>query len=193
MTSGQLHAPAALPWGKNPQYPLDRRLDGLQSQELWLLDHRYGLVTWHNKTKYFSSRTNFKHIISSPLARWWMHRPFATLWTYEDHLKHIKLLLRVAWHPGTWDMSSAGHIIKKACDAKGVWQFIIQTNKLNVLQVKASNRQGCSRDCCIFKCPMNWKSQLLDNPRMVPIESFVHDSGCNLVCAEYGYPKGSLC
>jgi hypothetical protein len=29
--SGQLHALAALPPGKEPQYPLDRRLGGLQS------------------------------------------------------------------------------------------------------------------------------------------------------------------
>jgi hypothetical protein len=29
------------------------------------------------------------------------------------------------------------------------------------------------------------------NSRMVPIESLVHDSGTALVCAEYGYPKGS--
>jgi hypothetical protein len=30
--SGQCHAPAALyPWGKDPWYPLDRRLDGPQS------------------------------------------------------------------------------------------------------------------------------------------------------------------
>jgi hypothetical protein len=29
--SGQLHAPVALPHGKSPQYPLDRRLDGPQS------------------------------------------------------------------------------------------------------------------------------------------------------------------
>jgi hypothetical protein len=26
--SGQIHAPAALPQGKSPWYPLDRRLDG---------------------------------------------------------------------------------------------------------------------------------------------------------------------
>jgi hypothetical protein len=26
---------------------------------------------------------------------------------------------------------------------------------------------------------------------MFPIESLVHDSGRTLVCAEYGYPKGS--
>jgi hypothetical protein len=30
--SGQLHAPAALPHGKSPWYPLDRRLGGLQSR-----------------------------------------------------------------------------------------------------------------------------------------------------------------
>jgi hypothetical protein len=30
--SDQLHAPAALPPGKEPQYPLDRRLGGLQSR-----------------------------------------------------------------------------------------------------------------------------------------------------------------
>jgi hypothetical protein len=30
--SGQLHAPAALPPGKNSWYPLDRRLDGPQSR-----------------------------------------------------------------------------------------------------------------------------------------------------------------
>jgi hypothetical protein len=30
--SGQLHDPAALPQGKSPWYPLDRRLGGLQSQ-----------------------------------------------------------------------------------------------------------------------------------------------------------------
>jgi hypothetical protein len=30
--SGQLQAPAALPLGKNPWYPLDRRLDGPQSR-----------------------------------------------------------------------------------------------------------------------------------------------------------------
>jgi hypothetical protein len=30
--SGQLHAPAALPPGKSPWYPLDRRLGGPQSQ-----------------------------------------------------------------------------------------------------------------------------------------------------------------
>jgi hypothetical protein len=29
------------------------------------------------------------------------------------------------------------------------------------------------------------------NSRMFPIESLVHDSGRTLVCAEYGYPKGS--
>jgi hypothetical protein len=29
--SDQFHAMAALPWGKNPQYPLYRRLDGPQS------------------------------------------------------------------------------------------------------------------------------------------------------------------
>jgi hypothetical protein len=29
------------------------------------------------------------------------------------------------------------------------------------------------------------------NPIMLPIESFVRDSGCTLVSAEYGYPKGS--
>jgi hypothetical protein len=30
--SDQLHAPAALPQGKNPWYPLDRRLGGHQSR-----------------------------------------------------------------------------------------------------------------------------------------------------------------
>jgi hypothetical protein len=30
--SGQLHAPAALPPGKDPQYALDRRLGGPQSR-----------------------------------------------------------------------------------------------------------------------------------------------------------------
>jgi len=30
--SGQLHAPAALPPGKEPWYPLDRRLGGPQSR-----------------------------------------------------------------------------------------------------------------------------------------------------------------
>jgi hypothetical protein len=30
--SGQFHAPAALPQGKNPWYPLARRLGGPQSQ-----------------------------------------------------------------------------------------------------------------------------------------------------------------
>jgi hypothetical protein len=30
--SGQLHAPAALPPGKKPRYPLDRRLSGPQSR-----------------------------------------------------------------------------------------------------------------------------------------------------------------
>jgi hypothetical protein len=30
--SGQLHTPAALPQGKNPWYPLHRRLGGLQSR-----------------------------------------------------------------------------------------------------------------------------------------------------------------
>jgi hypothetical protein len=29
------------------------------------------------------------------------------------------------------------------------------------------------------------------NSRTFPIESLAHDSGCTLVCAEYGYPKGS--
>jgi hypothetical protein len=29
------------------------------------------------------------------------------------------------------------------------------------------------------------------NPRTLPVESFVHDSGRTLVRAEYGYPKGS--
>jgi len=29
--SGQLHAPTALPWGKNPQYPLERRMGGSPS------------------------------------------------------------------------------------------------------------------------------------------------------------------
>jgi hypothetical protein len=29
------------------------------------------------------------------------------------------------------------------------------------------------------------------NPRMLPIESLAHDSGHTLVCAKYGYPKGS--
>jgi hypothetical protein len=32
MASGQLHAPAALPQGKSPWYPLDRRLGGPQSR-----------------------------------------------------------------------------------------------------------------------------------------------------------------
>jgi hypothetical protein len=30
--SGQLHTPAALPQGKNPLYPLDRRLGGPQNR-----------------------------------------------------------------------------------------------------------------------------------------------------------------
>jgi hypothetical protein len=30
--SGQLHAPAALPQGKSPYYPLERRLGGPQSR-----------------------------------------------------------------------------------------------------------------------------------------------------------------
>jgi len=30
--SGKLHAPTALPQGKNPQYPLNRRLGGFQSR-----------------------------------------------------------------------------------------------------------------------------------------------------------------
>jgi hypothetical protein len=30
--SGQLHAPAVLPQGKNPRYPLDRTLGGPQSR-----------------------------------------------------------------------------------------------------------------------------------------------------------------
>jgi len=29
--SGQLHKPAALPQGKSPRYPLNRRLGGIQS------------------------------------------------------------------------------------------------------------------------------------------------------------------
>jgi hypothetical protein len=29
---GQFHAPASLPTGKSPQYPLDRRLGGPQSR-----------------------------------------------------------------------------------------------------------------------------------------------------------------
>jgi hypothetical protein len=29
------------------------------------------------------------------------------------------------------------------------------------------------------------------NSRTFPIESLAHDSGRTLVCAEYGYPKGS--
>jgi hypothetical protein len=29
------------------------------------------------------------------------------------------------------------------------------------------------------------------NSRMFPIESLAHDNGRSLVCAEYGYPKGS--
>jgi hypothetical protein len=32
LVSGQLHAPAALPQGKSPWYPLERRLDGPQSR-----------------------------------------------------------------------------------------------------------------------------------------------------------------
>jgi hypothetical protein len=32
LVSGQIHAPAALPWGKSPRYPLDR---GLPSQSGW--------------------------------------------------------------------------------------------------------------------------------------------------------------
>jgi len=28
----QLHAPASLPWGKTPRYPLDRRLGGSESR-----------------------------------------------------------------------------------------------------------------------------------------------------------------
>jgi hypothetical protein len=28
-------------------------------------------------------------------------------------------------------------------------------------------------------------------PRILPIESFAHDSGQTLVCAEHSYPKGS--
>jgi hypothetical protein len=32
MVSGKLHAPAALPQGKSPWYPLVSRLDGLQSR-----------------------------------------------------------------------------------------------------------------------------------------------------------------
>jgi hypothetical protein len=32
IVSGQLHAPAALPLGDSPRYPLDRRLGGLQSR-----------------------------------------------------------------------------------------------------------------------------------------------------------------
>jgi hypothetical protein len=39
--SGQLHAPAALPPGKSPQYPFDRRLGGPQSRS-----GRYGEVTF---------------------------------------------------------------------------------------------------------------------------------------------------
>jgi hypothetical protein len=30
-----------------------------------------------------------------------------------------------------------------------------------------------------------------NNSRTFPIESLAHDSGRTLVCAEYGYPKGS--
>jgi hypothetical protein len=32
---------------------------------------------------------------------------------------------------------------------------------------------------------------LIRHNRTLPIESFAHDSGCSLVHAEYGYPKGS--
>jgi len=39
--SDQLHAPAALPPGKNPRYPLDRRLGGTQSRS-----GRGGKVGW---------------------------------------------------------------------------------------------------------------------------------------------------
>jgi hypothetical protein len=38
--SGQLHAPAALPRGKSPRYPLDRTLDGSQSRFGWLGDDK---------------------------------------------------------------------------------------------------------------------------------------------------------
>jgi hypothetical protein len=38
--SGQLHAPAALPQGNHPRYPLDRRLSGSQS-----LSGRFGEET----------------------------------------------------------------------------------------------------------------------------------------------------
>jgi hypothetical protein len=38
--SGQLHAPAALPPGKSPWYPLDRRLGGPQSRSILHKRHK---------------------------------------------------------------------------------------------------------------------------------------------------------
>jgi len=62
MVSGQLHAPAALPWDKSPWYSLDRRLHGpfwAFKQILTLRDyqsstaHSYGVTITQENLKCF--------------------------------------------------------------------------------------------------------------------------------------------
>jgi hypothetical protein len=57
--SGQLHALAALPQGKSPWYPLDRRMDGPQSQSKHSVEERISQPHWDS---------NPDHLIAQPIA-----------------------------------------------------------------------------------------------------------------------------
>jgi hypothetical protein len=78
--SGQLHAPAALPPGKSPWYPLDRRLCGPQSRS-----GRGG------EEKNFQSLPGVEHLIIQPVAR-----------RYTAELSRLQILLGLS-NKGKWD------------------------------------------------------------------------------------------
>jgi hypothetical protein len=61
------------------------------------------------------------------------------------------------------------------------------------MQVKALHKQQTSHIQSSSQTNLGYGFHFQQrNPIPLLIESFAHDSGCTLVCAKYGYPKGSL-
>jgi hypothetical protein len=99
--SGQLHAPAVLPPGKSPTYPLGRRLDGPQRRSWRYEEEKNMLSLLWNKPRFFGRSVRILFIIPSEL----LERIIMCIYT--KGIKHIENKLRLKRILGGGALSSS--------------------------------------------------------------------------------------
>jgi hypothetical protein len=82
--SGQLHAPDTLPLGKEPWYPLDRRLGGPQSVWTWSRREKFSAPTGNGTPEPRSSSPQPVTI------------PTKVPWFFEEMVKEVKVKLSLS-------------------------------------------------------------------------------------------------